>query len=118
MLHDQLKSLCPSPWDKHLPGDSTRAQLVSVLACSSLVAACSPIQLLVSHCLSAGEGCLSGWLRLSVEVCREAEWESLEGDTAMADLEKGVSTWCVANCELYTVCKILKEGPKFRDGYF
>ena len=40
----------------------------------------------------------------------------LEGDTVMADLEKWASTWCVANCELCTVCKILEEGPKFRDG--
>ena len=57
------------------------------------------------------------WLRLSVEVRREAEWGGPEGDTAM-DLEKGVSMWCVANCELFTVCKILEEGPTFIDGYF
>ena len=46
------------------------------------------------------------WLRVSVEVCREADCGGLEGDTAMADLEKGVSTCCVTYCELYTVCKI------------
>ena len=39
---------------------------------------------------------------LSVEVRREAEWGGLEGDTAMVDLEKWASTWCVVNCELCT----------------